>query len=343
MTPGIMQFTLTLLSLLAVGINGLALPQGESASCSTTTVEVIIPTTTVTYTTTPISTIYASTAEDLGTWTDTIRVPSTSTVATVTSTATACESYATGAAGYERAFHEVELSIRLTSWHSALTTQYTTAGTASPTLAKRNILAAQRDATSECIVTTTFTTTVGQTYVFVPGTSTKLFTQYTAYSQSSVTITTYTGTAYAVASESATVTPAAEACATVVRDARCDPLVMISAAGGTNNTQYGLISISNVPTSGAAYSATTPDASTCCQMCADMDDICSGSAWDVRTNACYLEFAVNPVDGELNCGESLLAYYDAGPDSPMAPGAGWWVANMCGSAEYGSAAPDDGT
>lgn len=209
---------------------------------------------------------------------------------------------------------------------------------------KRNALNAyQRDAAAECVVTTTFTTSVGQTYVFVPGTSTKLFTDYTAFTQATVTVTTYTGTAYVVASESATATEAAEACATVVLDARCNPSAMISAAGGTNNTQYGLVSKSDVPTSGAKYNTTTPDAAACCQMCADMDDVCSGSAWDVRTSACFLEFAVNPVDGELNCGESLLAYYDAGPDSPMAPGAGWWVANICGSAEYGSAPPDDGT
>lgn len=192
-------------------------------------------------------------------------------------------------------------------------------------------------------MTTTFTTTVGQTYVFVAGTSTSLYTQYTQFTQATVTVTTYTGTAYAVASESATVTPAADACNIVVLDARCNPAAMVSAAGGTNNTQYGLEYKSDVPTSGASYSTTTSDASTCCQMCADMDDICSGSAWDVRTNACYLEFAVNPLDGELNCGESLLAYYDAGPDNPMAPGTGWWVANICGSAEYGSAEPDDGT
>lgn len=214
---------------------------------------------------------------------------------------------------------------------------------------KRDALNAyQRDAaaaaaSAECVVTTTFTTTVGQTYVFVPGTSTKLFTQYTAFTQATVTVTAYTGTAYVVASESATVTRAADACATVVLDARCDPANMISAAGGTNNTQYGLVSKSDVPTSGAKYNTTTPDAASCCQMCAEMDDVCSGSAWDVRTSACFLEFAVNSVDGELNCGESLLAYYDAGPNSPMAPGAGWWVANICGSAEYGSAPPDDGT
>lgn len=226
---------------------------------------------------------------------------------------------------------------------------YTTPGaTSSLVAAKRRTPATQRDAAASCTVTTTMTTTVGQTYVFVPGTSTKLYTQYTQFSQATVTVTTYSGTAYAVASETATITPAAAdasaaACATVVRDARCKPSAMVSAAGGTNNTQYGLVSKSDVPTSGARYSTTTGDASACCQMCAGMDEICAGSAWDVRTSACFLEFAVDPLSGALDCGESLLAYYDAGPDRPMAPGAGWWVADMCGSAEYGSAPPDDGT
>ncbi|CAN8099946.1 unnamed protein product [Discula destructiva] len=187
------------------------------------------------------------------------------------------------------------------------------------------------------------TTRVGQTYVFVPGTSTKLFTQYTQFSQATVTVTAYTGTSYVIASASATVTLAPEACSTATLDARCEPAAMVSAAGGTNNTQYGLEWKSDVPTSGAVYSTTTDDATSCCQLCADQDAICSGSAWDVRTGACTLEFAVDPTDGRLNCGESLLAYYDAGPNSPMAPGSGWWVANICGTAEYGSAKPDDGS
>lgn len=96
-----MQLALAVLPILAqLGVSN-PLPQTVSASCSTSTVEVIIPTTTVTYTTTPISTIYASTAEDLGTFTETVRIPSTSTVATVTSTDSACGGYATGVARYE--------------------------------------------------------------------------------------------------------------------------------------------------------------------------------------------------------------------------------------------------
>lgn len=96
-----MQLSLAVLPILVqLGVSN-PLPQAASASCSTTTVEVIIPTTTVTYTTTPISTIYASTAEDLGTFTNTVRIPSTSTVATVTSTDSACGGYATGVARYE--------------------------------------------------------------------------------------------------------------------------------------------------------------------------------------------------------------------------------------------------
>lgn len=77
-------------------------------------------------------------------------------------------------------------------------------------------------------------------------------------------------------------------------------------------------------------------------MCAESNG-CAGSAWDVRTGGCTLEFPVDVTTGEMNCGESLLAYYDAGPLSPMEPGAGLWVANICGTAEFGSAEPDDGT
>lgn len=95
-TQMMMHFSLALLPLL-VGMSN-ALTQAASASCATVTSEVIVPTTTVTYTTTPIRTIYASTAEDLGTFIDTIRIASTSTVATVTSTVDACNLDATGAA-----------------------------------------------------------------------------------------------------------------------------------------------------------------------------------------------------------------------------------------------------
>lgn len=96
-----MQWPLVVLPVFVQLGVGNPLPQAASASCTTITSEVIVPTTTVTYTTTPISTIYASAAEDLGTFTNTIRIPSTSTVATVTSTASACDGYATGIARYE--------------------------------------------------------------------------------------------------------------------------------------------------------------------------------------------------------------------------------------------------
>lgn len=231
----------------------------------------------------------------------------------------------------------------LTLSHSALATQWTSAQ-------KRHVRPGPPGAvhaaatTSACTVTSTITTSVGDSYEIVTGTSYSIFTQYTAYTQATVTITTSTGTTYVVASATAT----NEACptnttTTVIRDTRCAPSAMVSAAGGTNNTEWGLEYKSDVPGSGAAYSTVADDASACCQLCADRDDICSGSAWDMRTNTCTLEFAVNPSIGVPDCGESLLAYYDAGPDFPMAPGAGWWVANICGEAEFGGAGPDDGT
>lgn len=69
---------------------GLAHALPQAASCVTTTVEVIIPTSTATYTTTPVTTIHATTAEDLGTFTLVTTVSSTSIVETVTSTSTVC-------------------------------------------------------------------------------------------------------------------------------------------------------------------------------------------------------------------------------------------------------------
>lgn len=102
----------------------------------------------------------------------------------------------------------------------------------------------------ECTVTTTFTTTVGQTYVFVPGPKTSTYTHYTAFTQATVTSTAYKGTAWVIASAAATTTcdAAANATATTTQDSRCAPSAMISAAGGANNTQYGLEWKSDVPT-----------------------------------------------------------------------------------------------
>ena len=66
---------------------GHALPQNE---CVTTTTEVIIPTVTVTYSTTPVQTVTATTPRDFGTYTDIIRLSSTKTLQTVTTTSTEC-------------------------------------------------------------------------------------------------------------------------------------------------------------------------------------------------------------------------------------------------------------
>jgi hypothetical protein len=49
-----------------------------------------VPTGTYTYTTTPVTTIYATTPRDLGTFTDIVVVSSTRTIQTLTTTATEC-------------------------------------------------------------------------------------------------------------------------------------------------------------------------------------------------------------------------------------------------------------
>ena len=69
-----------------------ALPQN---SCSTVTTEIIVPSTTATYTSTPVVTEHPSTAEDLSTFTLVTTLSSTKTLETLISTSTACISTAT--------------------------------------------------------------------------------------------------------------------------------------------------------------------------------------------------------------------------------------------------------
>lgn len=317
----------TLLPLLAAGLSH-ALPQAVS-SCVTVTSEVIIPTTTATYTTTDVTTIHATTAEDLGTFTLVTTVSSTDTLSTLTSTSTDCTASGTITAG-------------------PTTTVYTTSGTAAASTSSASGPAPyyfKRQA-SACTVTSTFTTTYGETYTFVAATGkTSTFTDYTAFTQATVTSTKYGATAYAIATAVATtsavcgptVNATSWATSTVTQDARCAPSALTSAYNG-----YGLEYASDTPASGAAWATTADDASSCCQLCAEAPD-CAASSWDIRTGVCKLEFPVDFDTGALNCGEGLLAYYDAGPDYPMAPGTGLWVAALCGDVEFGQAAPDDGT
>lgn len=202
---------------------------------------------------------------------------------------------------------------------------------------KRGIWARQ-DSAPACTVTATFTTTYGATYVNAPANKTSTFTDYTSFTQATVTSTSYGGTAYAIATATATTSAmcgptvngtGTEAAKTVTMDARCAPSAMTSAYQG-----YGLVYSSDTPASGAAYVTTADDASQCCQLCAEADS-CAASSWDIRTNQCRLEFPTDPTTGDLNCGEGLLAYCDAGPDHPMAPGTGLYVAQVCGNAQYG--------
>lgn len=196
-----------------------------------------------------------------------------------------------------------------------------------------------------CTVTVTSTTTYGQTHTYVPAGKTSTYWDYTAFTQETITSTTSDGTAYAIATAysttptkcgDVTVTPTLLT-TTVTLDPRCSPSAMTSAYNG-----YGIEWLSDTPTSGATYQTNTTDSSACCQLCAEAED-CAASAWDIRTGACKLEFPVDYSSGEMNCGEGLLGYYNAGPNHPMSPGAGWFVAQICGNAQYGSAKPDDGT
>ena len=71
-----------------------ALPQGGS-SCETVTSEVIVPTSTYTFLSTYVTTEHATTAKDLGVFTLVTRVPSTKTLATLTSISTDCSASGT--------------------------------------------------------------------------------------------------------------------------------------------------------------------------------------------------------------------------------------------------------
>lgn len=65
---------------------GYALPQ----ACKTTTEQVIVPTSTATYLSTYVTTVHATTPQNLGTFTDIVRESSTKTLQTLTSVETDC-------------------------------------------------------------------------------------------------------------------------------------------------------------------------------------------------------------------------------------------------------------
>jgi len=297
---------------------GYALPQD---SCDTTTSQVVVPTATITYTTTPVETIHATGAMDLGTFTLVTTLSDTKTLQTITSTIGEC-----GATG-------------VVTVPAETSTVYTSVPAAN---SKRAIGLNPR---SGCTVTVTSSTTYGQTYTFVAGTSTSTYTGYTAFTQATITSTKTGGKAYAIATASATTTtPCGDstttetgATKTITLDARCSPSAMISAY---NN--FGIEWISDTPGSGATFDTTADNASDCCQMCAEAEK-CAASAWDIRSGVCKLEFPVAYDTGDMNCGQGLLGYYNAGPNHPMAPGTGYYIAKVCGNAYFGSAKPDDGS
>lgn len=282
-----------------------ALPQATS-NCVTVTSELVVPTTTVTFTTTHVTTVHATTPENLGTFTLVVTESSTKTLGTITTTITDCTASGTIIAP----------------------TVYTTSSAHGPV----NYLKRQ----ASCTVTRTFTTFVGQTETYVAASGkTSTFTDYTAFTQETVTSTKSGGTTYTIATAVATETAACGTGATVFQDARCAPSALISEYDG-----FGLDKASDVPAGGASYSTTTSDAGECCQLCAETEH-CAASSWDIRTGGCKLEFPVSPTTGDLDCGEGLLAYYDAGPVNPLAPGAGLFVATLCGNVAFGAEEPDD--
>jgi len=221
------------------------------------------------------------------------------------------------------------------------TTVYTTNG--------GSVHARQDDDEGECTVTVTQTTTYGQTETYIPNGETSTYTRYSEFSQATETTTSSGFTDYAIATSLTSAPgncgPTVEATSptstsTIYQDARCAPSALFSAAGVTEtSTQYG---IAYAQAAGAGYNTNTTDASSCCQLCAKADK-CAASAWDSRTGKCQLGFPVDYNSGELNCGLGLRTYYGAGPAHPMDPGSGLYVAQVCGTASFFNAKPDDGT
>ncbi|KAI9664068.1 MAG: hypothetical protein M1821_007559 [Bathelium mastoideum] len=236
---------------------------------------------------------------------------------------------------------------------SAIATLYSTAASqpnkrsaAINGLANHWGLFARQDA--GCTVTTTFTTTYGVTETYIPANKTSTFSDYTDFTQHTVTRTYSGGHAYAVATATTTtavpcgattITSNATATTTTTQDARCAPSAMMSQYQG-----YGLNWLEEeIYSDGATYVTTADDASACCQLCADAQD-CASSAWDIRSNACRLQFDVNSSSGELECGQvGVVGMNDYGPLEPMAPGTGWYLAALCGTVEGEPGPPDDGT
>lgn len=162
-------------------------------------------------------------------------------------------------------------------------------------------------------------------------------TVYTNTEQDTVTETTCSGTTIAVASASTTVSAD---CCTKTLDARCAPSAIITSGGpGGSNGEFGIEYYD--ASGGTTYVTSTPDAASCCQLCADAYK-CAQSVWDSTSDTCTLIFAADSESADLSCGY-MYAYYDAGPDSPLAPGAGLWIAPICGGIGTYQAAPDDGT
>ncbi|KAF2228731.1 hypothetical protein EV356DRAFT_581388 [Viridothelium virens] len=299
-----------------------------AASCTTTTVEVIVPTSTYTFLSTHVVTTTPTTAENLGTFTDHTTISDTTTVETITSTSSVCHST-------DAVLTKPDVSTIYTSASAAPRKR--------SSFAKNALFPRQNSA---CTVTTTFTTTYGVTYTYIPASKTSTFTDYTDFTQASTTITATGGHAYVVATATATTSAAcgvatstdAATTSTTTQDARCAPSAMVSQLSG-----FGLNYLEETPdTAGAVYVTSAEDASSCCQLCADADD-CASSAWDIRTNQCRLQFTV-ANNGQLECGQvGLYGVSEDGPDHPMAPGTGWYLAAVCGQVEEIPGKPDDGS
>lgn len=203
-----------------------------------------------------------------------------------------------------------------------------------------------------CTIVVTSTTTYGATYTWIPANETSTYTQYTDFLLQTVSQTTAEGTSYIIGTAYSTacqlcgptIEPSGSVSATTMtQDARCAPTAITSAAGQYNGSDgFGISYLNPVPLGGATFNVSTSDASACCQLCVQ-EQGCAASAFDIRTSECILMFAVQWDTGILSCGQGVLAFYDYGPNHPMEPGTGWYLASGCGYFQTAGAKPDDGS
>ena len=225
-----------------------------------------------------------------------------------------------------------------------VTTIYTSAAARKRSPAGRNALRPRQD--TDCTITSTVTEYY-TTGIEGSTSKTRTITEYPTTVEESTTLTFTGGSAYVFATGTSTVSAPCGATtvvnnattSTVTQAAQCAPSALGSEYFG-DGVNYLTFSYAFPE---AWYDTTASDASSCCQLCADLGN-CATSGWDIRTNKCRLQFGIDGDTAQPVCGGlGLYAFVDAGPDHPLPAGAGYYVGALCGTYDYFTEPPDDGT